>query len=100
MGLNLALDELRSTGWTDLDSTGCTYDSDGRAYPSVSRAREESSAAGAVLDIRRVEKFDCFRAEWADPATGESQSVVARTEAEAAVFALAKVRRSHMLAAV
>ena len=99
MGLNLALDELRATGWADLDSTGCLYDTDGRAYPSVSRVRQEFAAAGFDFRVDRIDQYSCFRASWRDAAGGaDAGAVVGYTEAEAAVYSLAQLRR--MLAAV
>ncbi len=99
MGLNLALDELRATGWSDLDSTGCAYDRDGRAYPGVSRVRQEFAAAGFDLRIERVDQYSCFRASWRDAASStDAGAVVGFTEPEAAVYALSHLRRT--LAAV
>lgn len=93
-GLNFALEELKTTGWSDLDSTGCTYDADGRAYPTVARVRQEFSAAGFDLTVRHADAFGVYRAEWTS-AGGESEgSAVGLSEDEAAVFALAKLRRS------
>lgn len=99
MGLNLALDELRATGWSDLDSTGCSYDVDGRAYPSVSRVRQEFAAAGVEFKLERIDQYSCVRASWGGTAGGaDAGAVVGYTEAEAAVYALAHLRR--MLATV
>ena len=98
MGLSFALDELQATGWSDLDSTGCAYDVDGRAYPTVARVRLELASAGFELAITKVAKFNCYRAEWHEaggPTDDHAQTaVVGHTEAEAAVYALAHVRRS------
>lgn len=98
MGLNLALDELRATGWSDLDSTGCAYDTDGRAYPTVARVRQEFAAAGFDFRVERVDQYACHRASWQERGGKENSAVVGYTEAEAAVYALAQLRR--MLAAV
>lgn len=96
MDLSFALDELLSTGWSGLDSTGCSYDTDGRAYPTAARVQQEFAMAGYDLTITKVAKFNCFRAEWresGDPA-GVTQAVVSQSEAEAAVYALAQLRRT------
>lgn len=98
MGLSLALDELRATGWSDLDSAGCSYDTDGRAYPTVARVRQEFAAAGFELLISRVDQYSCFRASWRETGGADAGAVVGYTEAEAAVYALAQLRR--MLATV
>lgn len=97
MGLSFALDELQATGWSDLDSTGCAYDTDGRAYPTVARVQQELALAGVELTLTKVAKFNCHRAEWKDAGApaDSSQAVVGHTEAEAAVYALAHVRRSQ-----
>jgi hypothetical protein len=98
MGLNLALDELRATGWSDLDSTGCAYDTDGRAYPGAVRVAQEFAAAGFDFKVERVDQYACYRASWRERSGTESGAVVGFTEAEAAVYALAQLRRT--LAAV
>ncbi len=94
MGLTLALDELRATGWSDLDSTGCSYDGDARAYPSVARVRQEFTAAGFEFRLERVDQYSCVRAAWCDQSGASRGAVVGYTEAEAAVYALAHLRRT------
>lgn len=95
MGLSIAIDDLLATGWSGLDSAGCSYDTDGRAYPTVARVQQEFAAAGFSLDITRVDKFKCFRAEWSEAGSGESSgSAISNSEQEAAVHALAQMRRS------
>lgn len=98
MGLSFALDELHATGWSSLDSAGCAYDTDGRPYPTLARVKQEFAAAGFALDIARVDRFNCFRAEWREAGGGETQAVVGHNEAEAAVYALAQLRRSLVVA--
>ena len=97
MDLTFALDELLATGWSCLDSAGCAYGPDGRSYPTVARVQHEFAAAGFELSITKVAKFNCFRAEWRETGTngGESESVVSRSEDDAAVYALAQFRRSQ-----
>lgn len=100
MALSFAIDELIGTGWTGLDSAGCGFDTDGRAYPSALRVRQEFSAAGFEFDVARHEQYNCFRATWRE--AGETQdagAVVGHSEAEAAVYALAQLRRSVMATA-
>ena len=98
MGLDIALDELYSTGWAPLDTSGCSHDVDGRAYPTAERVRREFVLSGHEFQIRHVQNFDCWQAEWTGP-DGESGSVVGLTEAEAAVYALAQMRRRAASAA-
>ena len=93
MGLDFALDELFATGWSALDTTGCAHHADGRAFPRPDRVKHEFAAAGVNLIIERVDAFNCYRAHWIDPDTGATRAVVGHTEAEAAVFALAQLRR-------
>ena len=94
MGLDFAIDELYSTGWAGLDSAGCEFYDDGRAYPTVASVTAHFERAGFDLSVRRVDLFDCFRAEWTDRATGESAgSVVGQSAQEAAVYAFAQLRR-------
>lgn len=93
MGLDFAIDELYSTGWTALDTNDCDYLPDGRCYPRPGRVQREFTEAGFILTIRHVQLFDCFRAEWLDVNGDSSGAVVGRGEAEAAVYALAQLRR-------
>lgn len=103
MGLNFALDELHATGWCELDSAGCSYDTDGRTYPTVERVRREFESSGFDFTIERIEEFRCHRAEWCDRGPvvpneeREHGAVVGHSEAEAAVFALAQFRRRTAL---
>lgn len=95
MGLKYALEELYATGWTALDSQGCTADDTGRLFPTVDRVIREFTAEGLSLSIAHVQLFDCYKAEWT--ATGIDElagSVVAHSQEEAAVFALARFRKA------
>lgn len=94
MGLNFAIEELYATGWSGLDTTGCDFAPDGRPYPAVTRCAAEFAAAGFDLAIRYAQIFDCYRAEWQDSAGAPAGGVVGATESEAAVYALAQMRRS------
>ncbi|MBL8745370.1 MAG: hypothetical protein JNK58_03335 [Phycisphaerae bacterium] len=94
MGLDFAIDELYSTGWSTLDSTGCGCGADGRMFPGVDRVRAEFEASGFKLSIHRVELFDCYRAEWRLPSGEAVGAVVGQSEAEAAVYALSRMRRA------
>ena len=96
MGLDFAIDELYATGWTSLDSSGCRHHSDGRAYPNVRSVQAQFSEAGFSLALRHVQLFDCYRAEWRDPAGTPAGAVVGRSEEEAAVYALSQLRRRQM----
>ncbi len=95
MSMSIVLDELLATGWSGLDSSGCQYDSAGRAYPGLSRVEREFSSAGFELEVTHVGQFNCFRAEWREAgATEPAGSVVSASRDEAAVHALAQLRRS------
>lgn len=93
MGLDFAIDELLATGWSALDSSGCEHHSDGRAYPRVPRVTEEFKNAGFELTVHHVQLFDCYRAEWRDSAGRPAGAVVGQSDTEAAVYALAQLRR-------
>lgn len=94
MGLEFAVSELYATGWSGLDSSGCLFCSDGRAYPGVERVRQEFADAGFELSSRHMQLFNCYRAEWKDAGGAAAGAVVGRTEAETAVYALAQLRRT------
>jgi hypothetical protein len=99
MSLSIALDELLSTGWSALDSAGCSFDASGRSYPSVARVHHEFAAAGFELSITHSNKFNCYRAEWRESGSRTSTgSVVSNSEQEAAVYALSQLRRSLVAA--
>lgn len=96
MGLDFALDELMSTGWTALDTTGCEY-RDGRLYPTVARVAQDFQREGFDFAVNHVQPFDCFRAQW-NGVSGDNGAVVGKTREEAAVYALARFRRSQTAA--
>ncbi len=94
MGLDYAIEELYATGWSPLDTRGCDHDPTGRPFPLPGRVQDEFGAAGYELEIKHVQLFDCYRAEWRDRSTGAaSGAVVGHAEDEAAVFALSQLRR-------
>lgn len=93
MGLDFAIDELYATGWSAVDSRGCLHSAGGQVYPSADRVGQEFEAAGFGLTIRRVDMFDCFRAQWQDAHGAASGATVGQSEEEAAVYALAQLRK-------
>ena len=95
MGISIALDELLASGWSGLDSTGCSFDQTGRAYPNLQRVHQEFAATGFDLSIVHVAAFNCYRAEWREAgASTVAGSTVSSSQDEAAVHALAQLRRS------
>lgn len=100
MGLDFAIDELYKTGWSPSAGSSCERHRDGRAYPNVSRVAQEFNSAGYDLTVRHIQLFGCFRAEWHDESGNASGAVVGTSEAEAAVYALAQLRRNMHAASV
>jgi hypothetical protein len=98
MGLDFAIDELYSSGWSDLAPANSPRHHDGRAYPSVAQVRAEFAEAGCELRLRHIQLFDCTRAEWFDGQGASLGAVVGQHEAEAAVYALSQFRRSMAMA--
>ena len=94
MGLDFAIEQLFATGWSPLDTTGCEVTSGGRTYPGLGRVLREFATNGSELTLRKVDLFDCYRAEWRDPSGRTLGGVVGQSELEAAVYALAQFRRS------
>ncbi len=104
MGLDVAIDALYATGWNPLDSAGCAYaPGSGRLYPGVERVRREFHDLGFELSLSHVQLFGCDRAAWsplAPPGPGPGPdaalggAVVGSSSTEAAVYALAQVRRA------
>ncbi len=93
MGLDFAIDALYASGWSTLDSSGCEHHADGRLYPSTSRVERYFTDHGFELAIRHVPVFDCYRAEWKDQGGSACGAVVGASATEAAVFAMAHLRR-------
>ncbi len=102
MNLEFSVDKLYETGWQP-DATGATGVGatgglerlpDGRLYPSMLKIQEIFAGAGYELAIRYVQLFDCYRAVWIDANGAAAGAVVGSDEREAAVYALAQLRRS------
>lgn len=99
MGIGIALDELLSTGWSGLDSAGCLFDAAGRAYPAVERVHQEFAAAGFELSLSHNAKFNVHGAEWREAGSNDpAGAVMGTSREEAAVYALAQLRRSLAMA--
>lgn len=94
MGLDYAIDALYGAGWSATDLTGCEHSPSGRPYPGLKRAEQEFAAAGFRLRVRHIASFDCHRAEWTDSLGRAVGAVVGSTQDEAAVYALAQLRRA------
>lgn len=93
MSLDIAIEHLLGTGWSSLDTSEHIYSPEGRLYPTVERIRAEFHRLGRTLELRRIDLFDCWRAEWTDASGTPAGAVVGQTEDEAAVHALAELRR-------
>ncbi len=100
MGLDFAVDQLYSTGWSALDTRGCGRLDDGRAYPEPDRVEGEFASMGFGLTIKHIQLFDCYRAEWRHGDGSAAGSVVGHTIDEAAVYALSQMRRAAAAVAV
>ena len=104
MNLEFSVDKLYETGWQPSSSvaggtTGLERLPDGRVYPSLLKTQEIFAAAGFELAIRYVQLFDCYRAVWTDRTGAAAGAVVGSDEREAAVYALAQLRKSTAVAA-
>ena len=100
MGLEFAIDELYSSGWQGIEPKGCDQDASGRFFPTGPRVCDEFFRAGYSLTVRHIQLFGCYRAEWHDETGLASGAVVGSTEQEAAVYALALLRRNLQTASV
>jgi hypothetical protein len=94
MTLEYSVDKLYETGWQPTDALGCERLPDGRLYPSVLKIQEAFVNQGFELAIRYVQLFDCYRAVWTDRSGAAAGAVVGSNEREAAVYALAQLRKS------
>jgi hypothetical protein len=100
MNLEYSVDKLYETGWlpeTDPGPGKTTAElerlPDGRLYPSVVRVQALFAAKGYELAIRYVQLFECYRAAWSERSGAPLGAVVGSDEREAAVFALAQLRK-------
>ena len=100
MNLEYSVDQLYETGWqpdVHFRSTDAAPElerlPDGRLYPSVLRVQQLFAAAGYELAIRYVQLFECYRASWTDRHGAPVGAVVGADEREAAVYALAQLRK-------
>ena len=101
MNLEFSVEKLYETGWQPAPPAsasaareGLESIPNGRLYPSVLKIQEIFAAAGYELAIRYVQLFDCFRAVWTDRTGAAAGAVVGSDEREAAVYALAQLRKS------
>ncbi len=94
MNLEFSVDKLYETLWAPEDKNGCEKLPDGRLYPSVMKVQAAFASRGYELAIRYVQLFDCYRAVWTDKTGAAAGAVVGADEREAAVYALAQLRRS------
>jgi hypothetical protein len=105
MNIDYAVDRLYEVGWSPSYEAELEEMPDGRRVPSVQAVRREFAHAGLELSIKHNMMFDCHRATWAPAGetpdeNGRSDdrhgTVVGSSELEAAVYALAQLRSSHM----
>ena len=94
MNLEFSVDKLYETGWVPDDPASCERLPNGRMYPSVRKVQAAFAARGFELAIRYVQLFDCYRAVWTDSTGAAAGAVVGADEREAAVYALAQLRRA------
>ena len=96
MNLEFSVDKLYETGWhaEEGKTAGMERLPDGRFYPSLLKIQELFAGAGFELAIRYVQLFDCYRAVWIDRSGAAAGAVVGADEREAAVYALAQLRKS------
>ena len=100
MNLEFSVEKLYETGWAPASAgeeeptSGLEKLPDGRFFPSVLKIQELFAARGYELAIRYVQWFDCYRAVWTDASGAAAGAVVGGDEREAAVYALAQLRKS------
>ena len=104
MNLEFSVDKLYETGWhpesvAASSPTNLERLPDGRWYPSLVKIQEIFAKAGYELAIRYVQLFDCYRAVWTDRSGAAAGAVVGSDEREAAVYALAQLRKTAAPAA-
>ena len=97
MTINFAVDRLYETGWLPTEAAALERLPGGLRYPSVAMVQQTFEDAGLKLSIKPHLMFGCCRAEWSPmaPSLGLTGTVVGSSEAEAAVYALAKLREQQ-----
>lgn len=100
MSLSIAVERLHEAGWVAGSGVLVQRLKDGRAYPATADIVREFASAGLRLSIRYVALFDCHRAEWTNVEGAMEGYCVGRTEAEAGVYALAKLMAARQVLAV
>ena len=108
MNLEFAVERLYQSGWSPIFGSVDQYDSlpDGRRFPGMESIYREFEQAGLRLNIKHNLVFDTHRATWSptsvpddSPPSQDPQhygTVIGRSEREAAVYALAQLRESHV----
>jgi len=99
MTINYAVDRLYQTGWLPTDNTMLERLPSGLRYPTVATVKKVFEDAGLQLSITPHLMFGCCRAEWkaVDGNSAElTGTVVGSCDAEAAVYALAKLREQQL----
>ncbi|CAN5474041.1 hypothetical protein BH09PLA1_BH09PLA1_05820 [soil metagenome] len=107
MNLDYAVDRLYESGWSPVFGPE-QYESlpDGRRFPGMESIYREFEHAGLKLSIKHNLVFDTHRATWspasqpsgAAPEQNPQQygTVIGSSDREAAVYALAQLRESHV----
>ncbi|MBI1189616.1 MAG: hypothetical protein GC200_02910 [Tepidisphaera sp.] len=93
MGLDFAIDALYETGWNTTEVKTIARHSDGRAYPARDAVQAFFGEHGYELNLKHIQLFDCYRAEWRDAQGQVGGAVVGQTAEEAAVYAMSQLRR-------
>ena len=97
MKINYAVDRLYETGWLPTEGAQLERLPNGLRYPVMAEVRQVFDDAGLELLITPHLMFGCYRGEWRPRnSTGElAGTVIGSCEAEAAVYALAKLREQQ-----
>lgn len=98
MTINYAVDRLYETGWLPTDNMRLERLPNGLRYPAVTAVVRVFEDAGLKLSITPHLMFGCYRAEWTPIAAGKARltgTVVGSSDAETAVYALAKLREQQ-----
>jgi hypothetical protein len=105
MSIAIAVDRLYEGGWLPSDDMELDRLPNGLRYPTVQAVQREFAAADLTLAIKQNLMFRCHRAAWAPigesleqthPADDRHGAVIGNCEREAAVYALAQLRRARV----
>jgi hypothetical protein len=105
MSIAIAVDRLYESGWLPTEDIELERLPNGLRFPTVGAVQREFARAGLELSFKQNLMFRCYRAAWIPIGESLDQTyeaddrhgtAIGNCEREAAVHALAQLRRTQM----